>query len=163
VSAPPQDPPFRLSLARPEEAPFLLALWEASVRATHAFLQEADLQALVPFVARLLTERRDLLCARDAAGRPLGFMGVQGGELEMLFVDPRHRGCGVGRFLLVHALDSLGVNRVDVNEQNLQAVGFYARFGFRAAGRSEVDSLGLPYPILHLKLDAPRPPVHFES
>lgn len=143
------------SPVRPGEAPVLLALWEASVRATHAFLSEPDLRTLVPIVADLLAERTDLLCVRDAGGRPLAFMGVRDGELEMLFVDPACRGRGIGRALLAHAIEALGVTRVDVNEQNGQAVGFYEHAGFRTASRSERDGLGLPYPILHMTLDRP--------
>jgi len=41
---------------------------------------------------------------------------------------------------------------VDVNEQNHQAVGFYARMGFQMVGRSEKDPFGQPYPLLHLAL-----------
>ena len=40
--------------------------------------------------------------------------------------------------------------RVDVNEQNVRAVGFYERLGFRQIGRSPLDSAGMPYPLLHL-------------
>jgi len=40
---------------------------------------------------------------------------------------------------------------VDVNEQNQQAVGFYRRLGFEVEGRSEVDSMGKPFPLLHLR------------
>lgn len=149
-----------LSPVRPGEAPALLALWEASVRATHHFLAEGDLARLTPFVADLLEARTDLLCARDAEGRALAFMGVREGELEMLFVDPAHRGRGVGAFMLAHAMLALGVDRVDVNEQNGQAVGFYERHGFRSAGRSALDAQGRPYPILHMKLDGGPPPAH---
>jgi putative acetyltransferase len=146
-------PAFLLSPVRPGEGPALLDLWEASVRATHTFLRDGDLERLTPIVAAILAERTDLLCARGAWDQPLAFMGVQAGELEMLFVDPAHRGRGIGACLLTHAIRTLGVNRVDVNEQNGQAVGFYERFGFTAAGRSPVDSLGLAYPILHMRLD----------
>ena len=37
-----------------------------------------------------------------------------------------------------------------VNEQNEQAVGFYKKVGFKVTGRSEVDDLGKPYPLLNL-------------
>ena len=40
----------------------------------------------------------------------------------------------------------------DVNEQNAQAAGFYARMGFRVVSHSETDPSGRPYPILHLSL-----------
>jgi hypothetical protein len=41
---------------------------------------------------------------------------------------------------------------VDVNEQNGQAVGFYLRMGFATEGRSELDGMGKPYPLLHMRL-----------
>jgi len=39
----------------------------------------------------------------------------------------------------------------DVNVQNSQAVGFYERMGFVEIERSEVDSQGRPYPLIHLR------------
>ncbi len=41
---------------------------------------------------------------------------------------------------------------VDVNEQNEQAVGFYAHTGFIVTGRSATDGEGRPYRLLHLAL-----------
>jgi putative acetyltransferase len=38
-----------------------------------------------------------------------------------------------------------------VNEQNEQAVGFYRRMGFEVVGRSPDDSMGKPYPLLHMQ------------
>ena len=57
-------------------------------------------------------------------GRPVGFAGIDGDMLEMLFVAPDLRGTGVGSLLLDRAF-ARGVRRVDVNEQNPQARGFY--------------------------------------
>ncbi|TMD66902.1 MAG: GNAT family N-acetyltransferase [Chloroflexi bacterium] len=45
-----------------------------------------------------------------------------------------------------------GATTVDVNEQNDQALGFYLRMGFVVVGRSELDSNGKPYPLLHMRL-----------
>jgi putative acetyltransferase len=45
----------------------------------------------------------------------------------------------------------LGATKVDVNEQNDQAVGFYRHMGFEVTGRSAVDDLGQPFPVLHMK------------
>lgn len=72
--------------------------------------------------------------------------------LEMLFVAPHARGKGLGRQLVEYLVRERGIRRVDVNEQNTQAAGFYARLGFRATGRDATDSSGRPYPILHLSL-----------
>jgi putative acetyltransferase len=90
--------------------------------------------------------------ARDADGRLVAFLGVDGESLEALFVDATSRGAGVGRGLIRYAIDVLGARSVDVNEQNAQAVGFYRHFGFEPIGRSEVDGLGKPYPLLHMRL-----------
>lgn len=38
----------------------------------------------------------------------------------------------------------------NVNEQNTQAVRFYKKIGFKVMGRSEMDDLGKPYPLLNL-------------
>ena len=72
--------------------------------------------------------------------------------LEMLFVAPGARGKGFGRQLVNHVTRHCGVRRVDVNEQNPQAAGFYERMGFRTAGRDATDPSGRPYPILHMEL-----------
>ncbi|HBB3489632.1 TPA: GNAT family N-acetyltransferase [Escherichia coli] len=71
-------------------------------------------------------------------------------ELEELFIDPDVRGCGVGRMLVEHALSMAPELTTNVNEQNEQAVGFYKKVGFKVTGRSEVDDLGKPYPLLNL-------------
>lgn len=89
--------------------------------------------------------------AIDANGRPVGFMLLDGGHMEALFIDPGHRGRGVGRRLVEDALRRHPSLSTDVNEQNLQAVGFYRRMGFEPIGRSERDGQGRPYPLIHLR------------
>lgn len=44
------------------------------------------------------------------------------------------------------------ITKVDVNEQNPQAIGFYEKMGFKPIGRSEKDGSGKPYPIIHMSL-----------
>ena len=50
---------------------------------------------------------------------------------------------------------SFHADELDVNEQNLQALGFYLKQGFEVIGRSEVDGMGQPYPLLHMRLSRP--------
>ena len=73
-------------------------------------------------------------------------------NLEMLFIDPKYRGKGIGKSLLNYGIKNLNITKVDVNEQNEQAVGFYKHSGFEVIARSEVDASGKPYPILHMVL-----------
>jgi len=130
----------------------LTALWEASVRATHHFLDEAYILYLKPLIRNEYLKSVELYGLRGNDGAIVAFMGVAERKIEMLFVDPAFRGMGLGRHLVEYAIDRLHVIRVDVNEQNEQAAGFYARLGFRYVSRSETDGSGRPYPILHLEL-----------
>lgn len=87
----------------------------------------------------------------DARDRFIAFAGRADDRLEMLFVDPAHRGRGAGRCLVDH-LVARGVRRTEVNEQNTAAALFYARMGFRTVARDPLDATGRPYPILRLEL-----------
>lgn len=87
-----------------------------------------------------------LHCVRGDDGRILGFSGVAEDKLEMLFLRPEGRGQGIGKALLTHCAEHLGVRKADVNEQNPEALGFYLRMGFKVKSRSPLDSLGKPFP-----------------
>lgn len=135
----------------PELIDQLTRVWERSVRTTHTFLSEAEVAQIKPFVPQALAGVETLVVAeRDDA--PVGFMGVRGDRLEMLFLDPDVRGQGLGRRLLEHGIERLGVTELTVNEQNPQAVGFYERLGFSTYRRTELDEEGRPYPLLYMRL-----------
>ena len=128
----------------------LLTAWESSVRATHLFLREGDVDYLRPFVKQGLQEV-PLLFYAEENGAPCAFLGMDGDSIEMLFVHADFRGRGIGSTLIREAL-SREACRVDVNEQNPQALSFYQKFGFEVTARDVLDNLGLPYPILHCAL-----------
>ena len=129
----------------------LTALWEASVRATHHFLDEAYILYLKPLIRNEYLKSVELYGLRGNDGAIVAFMGVSERKIEMLFVDPAFRGMGLGRHLVEYAIDRLHVTRVDVNEQNESAHRFYLHTGFRFIGRDEPDPAGNPFPILHLQ------------
>lgn len=145
---------MKIEQAQAADYQALIALWEASVRATHHFLQEADIIALKSLILEHYFAAVDLVCARGEEGEIAGFCGVHDGNIEMLFIAPEARGSGVGRQLVDHAIHCLGATRVDVNEQNAQALGFYQHLGFGVTGRSPLDGQGKPYPLLHMALAA---------
>jgi len=144
---------MRIETACTEDYPELLLVWERSVRATHDFLAEPDILSLRPLILEHYFDAVELFCVRDRDEKILGFSGVADGNLEMLFIAPDSRGQGIGTALCRHAVDCLGVTRVDVNEQNPQALGFYKHFGFKVVARSPLDGQGNPFPLLHLTLD----------
>ena len=141
-----------VSAVGPDEYERVVEVWEASVRATHPFVTEADIAVIRPLVRGGLADVPHLLCVRERAGQVAGFIGVEDGKVEMLFVHPTWRGQGIGRRLLSDAVTRLGASELDVNEQNPQAIGFYLRMGFEVVGRSAVDSIGKPYPLLHMRV-----------
>ncbi|ODC05497.1 GNAT family N-acetyltransferase [Terasakiispira papahanaumokuakeensis] len=130
----------------------LIEVWEASVRATHDFLAEADLQALKPLILNQYFDAVDLTCVKNPKGEILGFSGVHDHNIEMLFIAPQARGQGIGTLLATHAINTQSATHVDVNEQNEQALGFYLHLGFTVTGRSPLDGQGKPYPLLHMTL-----------
>jgi putative acetyltransferase len=143
---------INVSPIEPGDFPQVVAVWEASVRATHHFVTEADIQFFKSLVLTGLPQMPELAGVRDENGQVVGFVGVAGDKVEMLFIHPAWRGRGVGRRLLTHAITRLGAVLVDVNEQNQQAVGFYRRMGFAVIGRSERDSTNKPFPLLHMRM-----------
>ena len=126
-------------------------MWEHSVRATHHFLSESEILRIRTYVPQAVGGVAQLVAAENQAGEPVGFMGVENGRLKMLFLAPEARGCGRGGRLLRCGIEQYGVREVTVNEQNPQAVDFYAHFGFRTYHRTERDEEGGPYPLLYMR------------
>ena len=130
----------------------VLDVWEASVRATHHFLKEEDIKYFKPLILNHYLDAVELRCVRNSNKKIIGFLGVANQNLEMLFIHPEYRGKKIGKTLLDYSIENLSVTKVDVNEQNEQALGFYQYYGFEIISRSELDASGKPYPILHMKL-----------
>lgn len=136
----------------PEYYAEMLDVWENSVRATHDFISEKDIAFFKPIILEQAFPAVTLRCVKANCGAIVGFVGVDQNKIEMLFVLNNMRGKGVGSLLLNYAVEQLSANSVDVNEQNPLAVGFYLHKGFKLVSRSELDGMGKPFPILHMKL-----------
>jgi putative acetyltransferase len=145
----------RVRPARHDDRPRMLELWERSVRATHHFLEEQDVEMLRPLVVEeLATDTIDwwVLLADEFI---FGFLGFAHDAIEALFIDPGQHGQGGGRSLVEHAQSMAGgALNVDVNEQNGGALQFYEALGFSVIGRSPTDSAGRPFPIVHMRRTA---------
>jgi putative acetyltransferase len=146
------DAQARIRRAQAADHSRMLALWEASVRATHAFLTEQDIQNLRPDVmAGFQSAALEWWVVCDAQDVPMGFLGYTPGCVEGLFVDPAFHRRGLGRLLLAHAQNlARGPLRLDVNEGNPGAIAFYEAQGFTAVGRSPTDGEGRPFPLVHM-------------
>jgi len=140
-----------ISPVHPDDFPCVVQVWEASVRATHHFVSEADMDVFRPLVRAGLPQASQLACVRDGDDQVAGFVAVNHGKIDALFIHPAARRQGAGKRLLDHAMTVFGATSLDVNEQNVQAVGFYLHMGFEIVGRCELDGTGKPYPLLHMR------------
>lgn len=129
----------------------LCAVWESSVRATHLFLSDSEICDIKRYVPLALRGVPHLVIAVDENATALGFMGIDGTKLEMLFISDACRGQGIGKRLLQHGMDRYSVNELAVNEQNPLARGFYEHMGFHVWKRTELDEQGNPYPLLYMR------------
>jgi putative acetyltransferase len=130
----------------------VIELWESSVQVTHDFILEKDIVFYKNIINKYL-ENVNLYAVRNDAGKIIAFMGTYEDNIEMLFVHPKEMGKGMGKFLVNYAINELKIKKVDVNEQNKQARGFYEKIGFCVVNRSALDNEGFPYPILHMILN----------
>ena len=135
----------------PELLRQLLEIWESSVRVTHLFLSDGEIENIKQYVPQALKSVPNLIIAENQNGRPIGFMGIAEQKLEMLFIADSERGKGVGKRLLQYGIDNYSVNELAVNEQNPLAKGFYEHMGFKVSKRTDIDEQGAPYPLLYMK------------
>lgn len=130
----------------------LIEIWGSSVRATHDFLTEKDIAELEPLILKHYFDAVELRCYVNDQDRILGFIGVADSNIEMLFVEAGHFDKKIGRKLTEYAIKNLKACKVDVNEQNPNAIGFYKHLGFVQTGRSQLDGQGNPFPLIHMEL-----------
>lgn len=131
----------------------LLEVWESSVRATHLFLSEDEIENIKTYVPQALKEIPHLLIIENENQIPVGFMGIVGQHLEMLFIADTERQKGFGKDLIKYGIEKFSIHDVAVNEQNPLAKGFYEHMGFTIYKRTELDEQGNPYPLLYMKRD----------
>lgn len=149
--------PVKYELATGQDYDELLQVWEASVRSSHHFLTEEDIQYYKPLIRNEYFQAVELYIIRDEqTGHIAAFMGLSNELIEMLFVHPSQQGKGYGNLFIEYALREKNIRKVDVNEQNGQAVHFYQNRGFEVISRDATDGQGKAYPILHMQLKSIR-------
>lgn len=70
----------------------LLQVWESSVKATHLFLSQNEMENIKEYVPQALKEISFLIIAENESQIPVGFMGIVEQHLEMLFISHEERG-----------------------------------------------------------------------
>ena len=131
----------------------LLKVWENSVKATHLFLSDNEIEKIKEYVPQALKEVAHLIVIENENDIPIAFMGIEGTKLEMLFIKNSERRKGLGRQLLNYGIKNYNINELIVNEQNPNAKEFYEHLGIKVYKRTELDEQGNPYPILYMRLE----------
>lgn len=145
---------YRIKRAHLGDCGALAEIWEEAVAQTHDFLSPEDF-AFYRSALPSYFDGLQLFMFEYTDGKIAGFAGIKDDKLEMLFVGERGR--GIGKILLDFAVKERYVTKVDVNAQNIAAVDFYKKYGFRETGLSPVDGEGRPYPIIHMEIESARP------
>ncbi len=143
---------FEVEERMPSLVEQLIEVWEKSVKATHLFLSEIEVEEIKKFVPQALNGIAHLIVAENDDSCPVAFMGTEKQKLEMLFIAPQERGKGLGKRLIRYGIENYSVNELAVNEQNPLAKGFYEHMGFYVYRRTDHDEQGNPYPLLYMKL-----------
>ena len=114
----------------------LVEVWEKSVRVTHLFLSDSEIENIKDYVPQALRGIESLVIAEYGNHIPVAFMGIEEGSLEMLFITPKERGKDLGKQLIQYGIEKYSVKSLAVNEQNPQAKGFYEHMGFQVYKRT---------------------------
>lgn len=126
----------------------ILNIWEKSVKHTHHFLSDEDFD----FYKKIIPKNLDyvILYLWEVNDEIVGFSGVNGDELVMLFLDPVYMDKGYGGRILTELIAIEKIKKIDVNSQNEQAKKFYLNHDFEIKSEDKVDGFGKGYPITHL-------------
>ena len=84
----------------------LLDVWENSVKATHLFLSDDEINNIRQYVPQALKGVPVLVIEENENGNLVGFMGIADKMLEMLFILNECRGQGIGKQLLQYGIEN---------------------------------------------------------
>lgn len=129
--------------ARPEDAPALAALVADSYRTAFAEILEPEALAQrdVAFFEGYFAEAWPFTRVIERDGAIAGFARITVAHLNMLFVDARFHGQGIGAALLADA-EGRGVRTLEAFAANFEARRFYEARGWRKTKESEREFVG---------------------
>lgn len=101
----------------------LSEVWEKAVRSSHHFLTEQDLNYYHSRMKNVYLPAVEIYTIKKQR-RIVAFMELSDEMVEMLFVLPSEKGNGYGSPLLDFDLSEKHINKINVNEQNTEALRF---------------------------------------
>ncbi len=112
----------------PAERERVMEIWLASNLDAHGFIREAYWRECYDYTAEALG--RAEVYAAEEDGRVVGFIGLDGDNIEGVFVEDDCRCRGVGKSLIDFVKERHTKLTLCVYEKNTRAAEFYKREGF---------------------------------
>ncbi|NLY81280.1 MAG: N-acetyltransferase [Clostridiales bacterium] len=120
---------------RKEEANEIMRIWQEATIKAHQFIRESYWMESCGVVRDYYTSDAKTFVYEDD-GIIKGFISINNdGFLNGIFVDVKYQGESLGKGLMNHAKKNYDELRLKVYEENLKAVGFYKRTGFKIEGK----------------------------
>lgn len=141
-------------LARPGLLNGLVRVWRDARRRRLRFLLDLhDADEDREYFARVLLPENEVWVA-EADGAPVGFVAFAPGWVNQLYVAPRHQGRGVGGKLLALAQRGNASLHLWAFADNVEAIDFYRRRGFRVVGQTDGAGNEAKRPDVKMRWDA---------
>lgn len=118
----------------------VMKIWYDGNLEAHDFVPVSYWDRNFGYVSRLLP--RTEVYVYEIDGIVVGFIGVDEGYIQGLFVDKEYRGMGVGTKLLHYVMDLYDFIELDVFENNYGAVCFYEGRNFHKLEEQVNEDLG---------------------
>lgn len=128
----------------------VMKIWYDGNLEAHDFVETAYWDRNFGFVSRLLP--RSEVYVYEIDGYVAGFIGVDEGYIQGLFVDREYRGQGIGTKLLRYVAERYEKIELDVFENNYGAVCFYENKHFMRIDEQVNEDLGeVEYRMVYLR------------
>lgn len=115
---------------QPSDLGRIMEIWLSSNIEAHSFIRREYWQDCFGSAAEAIPLAEVYTALSENNGEIIGFIGLNGGHIEGIFVDADHRSQGVGKALLDFAKELHPKLSLCVYEKNGRAADFYRREGF---------------------------------
>ena len=137
----------------PKDLEDILSAWENASRLAHSFLTEEFLKQERVNITELYLPKSETWVV-EVDSRVVGSISLLGNEVGGLFLQPAYHGRGLGRALMLKAVEQRGDLVLDVFEKNRIGRRFYDSFGFVITGEKIEEETGEK--LLCLKYTSPK-------
>lgn len=121
------------------DVPAVMQIWLASNCDAHPFIEKSYWESNLSFVAQSITQAEVYVAIEN--GTIIGFVGLgENGYIEGIFVEKAKRSKGVGKQLLDFVKAKYDTLSLHVYCNNIRAVSFYQREGFRICAEQVDES-----------------------